>query len=319
MTEDLARALVAALFACALRSWLSAAARPAGGQLPDELVHGGLSRLAGREGWRRAQAEYLADSRAWVYPPPLRWLAWVVVRWRWWPVPTPLGWVLRGRALADAPVGLVWAGAVLSGQPWACGVAALVTLGLKEGSLTLVPSLVVAAGAGRSVAGWFEASLAVAAGVAAWAVVTTAVCGRRWPAVLLKSVLEQGHEYTRGYQSGGVVRVWADAMLVGGWWWLALGWELGAGMVSSGHYPALAASVVALVVQGLGPVQNARVSVGPDLVVRWVVASALVSGQGWCGLVVLALGIGVDVWTSRRLRAVRDPVTAELGGALGRR
>lgn len=289
----------------------------AGGPLPDELVHTGMSRLAGRAGWHRAQAEYLEEPRAWVYPPPLRWLALVVVRWRWWPVPTPLGWVLRGRALADAPIGLVWAGAVLSGQPWACGVAALVTLGLKEGSLALLPALVVAAGAGRGLAGWLEAGLAVAAGVTAWAVVTTVVCGRRWPAVLLKSVLEQGHGYTRGYQSGGVVRVWADAMLVGGWWWLAAAWLAGAGLVSSGHYQALAAALVALAVQGVGPVQNARVSVGPDLVVRWVAAAAL-SGQGWRGLVVLALGIGVDAWTSRRLRDVRDPVTAELGAALGR-
>lgn len=246
-----------------------------------------------------------------MYPPPLRWLVFVVVRWRWWPVPTPLGWVLRGRALADAPVGLVWAIAVLSGSPLVCGLAALFCLGLKEGSLALVPALVVASGwAGLP---W------VAAGVAAWAVVTTVVCGRRWPAVLLKSVLEQGHGYTRAFQSGGLLRVWADAMLVGGWWWLAAAWLAGAGLVSSGHYQALAAALVALAVQGVGPVQNARVSVGPDLVVRWVVASALVSGQGWRGLVVLALGIGVDAWTARRLRDVRDPVTAELGAALGRR
>lgn len=290
-----------------MRSWRSAAAErlgPAGGLLPDERVHEGLARLGSRAGWRRAQAEYLGDSRAWVFPPPLRWLAWVVVRCRWWPVPTPLGWVLRGRALADAPVGLCWALAVLSGSPLVCGLAAFFCLGLKEGSLALVPALVVAAG-------WAGVPW-VAAGVAAWAAVTTVVCGRAWVRVLLKSVLEQGHGYTREFQSGGVVRVCVDALMVSGWVWLAAAWLQVGGT-------AVWAALVALVAQGLGPVQNVRVSVGPDLVMRWVVASALVSGQGWRGLVVLALGTGVDAWTSWRLRMVRDPVTSELGAALGRR
>lgn len=251
--------------------------------------------------------EYLGDLRAWVYPPPLRWLAFVVVRWRWWPVPTPLGWVLRGRALADAPAGLVWAGAVLSGSPWAAGVATLVLLGLKEGSLALVPVLWVACGAR-----WLEGALAVGLGVAAWALVTTAVCGKRWLEVLLKSVLEQGHGYTRAFQSGGLLRVAADAMLVGGWWWVAAAWLRVGG-------PAVWAALVALAIQGLGPVQNARVSVGPDLVVRAVVVASLVSGHGPTGVLLVLLGIGVDAWTAWRLRDVRDPVTMELGRALGRR
>lgn len=287
------------------------AVRPAGGPLPDERVHQAFAELGSRAAWRRAQAEYLAEPRAWVYPPPLRWLAWVVVRWRWWPVPTPLGWVLRGRALADAPVGVAWALAVLSGSPLVCGLAALFCLGLKEGSLALVPVLVVASGwAGLP---W------VAAGVAAWALVTTAVCGRAWVRVLTRSVLEQGHRYTRDFQSGGLLRVAADAMLAGGWWWLAAAWLRVGG-------PAVWAAVVALVVQGLGPVQNVRVSVGPDLVVRAVVVASLLrespgdglSGHGPAGVLLVLLGIGVDAWTAWRLRDVRDPVTMELGRALGR-
>lgn len=276
----------------------------AGGPLPDELVHTGMSRLAGRAGWHRAQAEYLEEPRAWVYPPPLRWLAWVVVRWRWWPVPSPLGWVLRGRMLADAPVGLVWAGAVLSGSPLLCGLAAFLCLGLKEGSLALLPGLVVGC--------WgLEGLVAVGLGVAAWAVVTTWVCGRAWILVLAKSVLEQGHGYTRGYQSGGVVRVWVDLMLVSGWVVVALAY-------SRTWSSAVAAALVTLAVQGLGPVQNARLSVGPDLVLRWAVAGWGL-GRGWqtTGLICL-VGVGIDAWVAWRLRGVRDPVTAELGTHLGR-
>src|SRR3990167_9073511 len=126
-------------------------------RLPDERVMGGQ---AGGD-WRARGREYLGREEAWKYPPPLRWgWCWVVgwprvAGWAGWVMAvvgawvlaghlaavlvlsSPLAWVARGRVLADTAVGGVWLVGVLAApaHPWAVGVAAVVMLGMKEGSL----------------------------------------------------------------------------------------------------------------------------------------------------------------------------------------
>ena len=276
-------------------------------------------------GLRRCVPEYLREPGAWVYPPPLRWMwsglggwlgwvAWAVaVLVAWWNAgwvagvlvgSAPLGGLGRGRVLADGAVGAVWLGAVLSGEPWVCGLAAVVMLGLKEGSLAMLPSLVVASGSR-----WVEGIEWVVVGTCAWGVVTTLVCGRRWVEVLWVSVREQGHAYTREHQGGGVWRVWVDLAVLSGWVVAWLVW----GRVGG---PVVWASLTVMAVHAVGPVQNARVWTGADWGLRCALALA-VQSVPWASAM-LAIGVVADVWVGWRIRAVRDPVSSELGKVVGR-
>jgi hypothetical protein len=301
---------------------------------PDELTYASqaaIVRSEGLAGFRRLGLEFLQSFQAQAFPSPVRWL-WILLtaffgRWAsiagavaaaplaaWSVSPligiepamllaagSPLLFLAGRRRLQDAPVAALTLAAIgfaVRGNAAGMGLALFALVSLKEASVLVLPAL--AFGWIVSGANWIRfAGSAATAGTASLAVLL-ALFGSMLPAMLKAAAAGHATPYTKDYQKGAAHRLLVDLVLVSPVTTLA-----------ALYGPPEVLSLAALLVGAhlLAPVRNVRLVLAADLLLR----VAAVFAFGWW----IAPAIAIDIYISRRLRPVYDPVTAALTSQLG--
>lgn len=318
-----------------LRRTLGVTEKPVPQLGPDEQIYASqaaLLRKQGRRAWRRMALEYLASFHAQSLPSPVRWL-WVsllallgkaapitgaiaaipLAVWASLPLArfqplallavgaSPLLFLAGRRRLQDAPVAaltLAALGFALRGQPWALGLALFALLSLKEAAVLTIPSLALAWVFGGG--DWLPLGLSLGGGVAAWGTSLLVLFGGMALPMLRAGSKGHATPYTLDHQQGPWHRLLVDLVLVSPVTTLA---------ALFGPWKLLAVVAYILAAHAIAPVRNVRLVIAADLLLR----VSAVAAFGWWILPALA----VDLYVSRRLRAVYDPVTAALTSQLG--
>jgi len=302
---------------------------------PDEQAYEGQARLVRSlgvfSGFRRMGLEFLASFAAQSLPSPLRWI-WILLvallgRWAsvlgavasvalvpWALAPrleftpallaiagSPLLFLVGRRRFQDAPVAaltIAGLGFALRGDPIGLALVTFALLGVKEAGLLSLPAFALA----WMLSGAPAAPLAVslAAGVTGAALAARALLGgMAWP-IFRAASRGHGTPYTQEHQQGTAHRLVVDLVLISPLTTIAAlfgpAWLIGL-------------ALALLIAHTAAPVRNVRLVLAADLLLR---ASA-VAAFGWW----IAPALAVDLYISRRLRAVYDPVTAALTSQLG--
>jgi tetratricopeptide (TPR) repeat protein len=302
---------------------------------PDEGVYesqAGALRNNGLRAFRRMGLEYLASFNAQALPSPIRWL-WIMLvalfgRWPvvasailsvplaiWATLPlakfqplallavaaSPLLFLAGRRRLQDASVAaltLAALGFALRGNAAGAGIALFALLAVKEAAVLTIPALGIAWVYGHG--SWTHFGVATGAACAAWFVSLLVLFGSM--ALPMLRAGAKGHEtpYTKDHQQGPWHRLVVDLVLVSPVTTLA---------ALFGPWKLLLVAGFILAAHAVAPVRNVRLIIAADLLLRVCAVAAF----GWWILPALA----VDLYISRKLRAVYDPVTAALTSQLG--
>jgi len=214
---------------------------------------------------------------------------------------SPLLFLVGRRRFQDAPVAaltIAGLGFALRGDPIGLALVTFALLGVKEAGLLSLPAFALA----WMLSGAPAAPLAVslAAGVTGAALAARALLGgMAWP-IFRAASRGHGTPYTQEHQQGTAHRLVVDLVLISPLTTIAAlfgpAWLIGL-------------ALALLIAHTAAPVRNVRLVLAADLLLR---ASA-VAAFGWW----IAPALAVDLYISRRLRAVYDPVTAALTSQLG--
>lgn len=285
----------------------------------------------GLRGLLDAARSYLSSPAQQTLPGPQRWLWILALRWcgaalpfaatlaamalTWWATSalggdaramtlaalSPLALLVGSRVLQDTAVAaltLAGIGAASAGSPWLLGLSVFALASTKETSALLGPALAFAWHC--SGAPWVEFAAACGAGGALAALGGIALLRDAWWPALVAGAKSHITPYTQDNQQGAPHRLLADLVLVS---------PVASLMGLFGDTRILMLAGLILAAHALTPVRNVRTVLAAELLLR---ASA-VTAFGWWAL----LSIPVDIYISRRLRGVYDPVTGVLARALG--
>lgn len=303
---------------------------------PDEHTYenqAAIVRAQGVAGFRRMALEYLGSFHAQSLPSPARWL-WILLAaligarwvsalcagacmplavWATWPVvkhgpiaalvvaSSPLLFLAARRRLQDSLIAagtLVALGFALRGNAWGLGLTLFGLLACKEAALLLVPALAGAWWLGGS--SWATFGIAGGAALTAWLGSLLALFGEMALPMLRAGAAGHSTPYTLDHQRGAWHRLVVDLVLVSPATTL---------LALFGPWQLLALVGALLGAHAIAPVRNVRLVIAADLMLR----VSAVAAFGWWLLPVAAL----DLWISRKLRLVYDPVTAALTSQLG--
>lgn len=302
---------------------------------PDEQTYENQAKLVRKLGlgaFRRMGLEYLASFQAQSLPSPVRWL-WILLTalapravplvggvaavalsvWATLPLvkfqplmllataAAPLLFLAARRRLQDAPVAALTLASLafaLRGEPVGLGIALFALLGMKDAAILVLPALGI--GWAYSGASWWQFAAGAGGAIAATVTVLFGLFGGMLPAMVRAGA--RGHQtpYTLEHQRGTWHRLLVDLVLVSPITTLA---------ALFGPVQLLALACALIAAHALAPVRNVRLVIAADLLLR---VGAVVA-FGWWILPALA----IDLYISRRLRAVYDPVTAALTSQLG--
>lgn len=326
------------------------AKHPAVPQGPDEQAYTHQAKMwasLGRKGYRALVSQYLGDSGRHTLPSPVRWgqvvgsgalvrrlgETWGFYVWNFFslllavlvlPLPrpftaglvsaAPLLALLSKRRLQDLAVAgwfLVSYGCLeraLVHDRWAWTLAACaamgILLGVKEGAVFLLPALAL-----EVVLSHRPAELSAFVGAAfVWGAGYLAVGGRLRDLAPLFRAARGAHDHTYGkmFQRGAWHRGLVDLILVSP---VAV-----CGALAVGDRAMVAVALLAVLAHAFSPVQNARLLVGADLLLRLAWAKGM--PNAWWGIAVAACLVS-DMWLAKKLDEVYDPTTADLAISLG--
>ena len=306
---------------------------------PDEIVYTAQAetiREMGPKAFRLMARHFLAEPGIQVYPSPIRWL-WTTLTALTLRVPrllplvslilAPLAavWALAGhvpawaallcaaspalhivsrRRLQDGPVAaltLVALGFALRGNGIGVAITVAALLSVKEAALFATPAVFAATLYSPDPS---SALYGLAGGVAAWAVGLSIIYGPRLALRTLRAA-SAGHSnpYAAEHQKGAPHRLIVDLALVSP-----------AAVIAAcvGHGLAATLALVLVAVHALAPIRNLRFIIAADLLIRCAAVAAIGDRPGLLGAM-----IGTGLFISFRLRAIYDPVTANLVEALG--
>lgn len=301
---------------------------------PDEQTYANQAARVRRDGlgaFRRMALEYLSSFGAQALPSPVRWL-WIllvglfgkalpvasalacapVAAWALAPrlglVPalllaagSPLLFLAGRRRLQDAPVAaltLAALGFALRGDGAWLYVSLFALLGLKEAAALTIPALAVAWS--YSGAPWRGFALSTGSALLMAGAVVLALFGATALPMLRAGARGHSTPYTKDHQQGAWHRLVVDLVLVSP-----------VTTFAALFGPAWLLALVAALLGAhlLAPVRNVRLVLAADILLR----CSAIAAFGWW----MAPALAVDLYISRRLRAVYDPVTAALTSQLG--
>jgi tetratricopeptide (TPR) repeat protein len=303
---------------------------------PDERVYenqADMVRRHGFGGFRRMGLEFLNSFQAQSLPSPLRWLwltlcaligtraasvagAVATVPVTIWALqPLNANWAVVAALLAVSPLlflaarrrlqdGLVAAltlaatGFALRADPYGLGAVLFALVAVKEASVLCVPAFAVAWWIGGGTPIPLLAAIG-AAGLANGAALLALFRGML-PAMLKGAAGGHATPYTLDHQRGSWHRLLVDLVMVSPVTTLA---------ALFGPWQLLLIAATLLGAHAIAPVRNVRLVIAVDVLLR----VAAVIAFGWWVLPAAA----IDIYISRKLRLVYDPVTAALASQLG--
>jgi hypothetical protein len=312
---------------------------------PDEQVYAGQAqalRTHGRVAFRKLAQEYLRSYQAQTLPSPIRWL-WIALvalfgraaSWApalacvpltYWAVrplvgedPALLAWMLAAaspllmltgkRRLQDPLIAALTLGAVgfaARGNPYGLALVAFALLACKEASILILPALLIA---------WVGPleNFATSTGLAAIAAAGAALFLFRDMALPMLRAGAKGHgtPYTLAHQRGAWHRLLVDFVLTSP---LAMLSAVAGDAITPSATRLLCIVAALVATHSLAPVRNIRLLLAAELLLRAAAATVLAAHGLWFLLPVM---VATDVFASRKLRNIYDPITAALTGQLG--